>query len=136
MSSQVKLTLYHANISRLTSKVTSESSRRAAEKTKKAIQSEIVASGRMDTGAMHRSIEVSPVAQSPEKSSFKVGSSKDYFKYQDQGIGPVTAKSGKVLAFSPKGMSATIFRPRTRGFPGAQFLRKARARLSVRDWLP
>jgi hypothetical protein len=70
-----------------------------------------------------------------EITTWKVFTRVKYARYQEYGTGPIEAKPGGVLRFSPKGMSGFIFRPRTRGVPETRFMRRAAAAIRKRDFL-
>lgn len=110
--------------------------RRAAERTRERVRSNIRASGRVNTGAMLNSIEAREVRNSGGVSTWEVTSRLHYTIFQEKGIGPVVPRVAKVLRFKPAGSSVYIFRPRTSGFKGAHFFRKAREALTLRDFLP
>lgn len=96
-----------------------------ADKVKKEAQSIIRAEGRVDTGQLLASLNVSRSTAGSYRSSYSVGSSSPYARFQEEGVqGPIGPKSAQVLAFKPKGATAYIFRPQASGFEGIHFLQK------------
>lgn len=110
--------------------------KRGAERTRDRARANLKAAGRMRSGKLHNSIQARKESERGGRVVYTVGSPLEYASYQEYGIGPVHARKGKVLAFKPKGSSVTIFRPRTKGFSGAFFLKKARDAITVNDFLP
>lgn len=103
----------------------------AAYYTRDRAKGNIVAKGRVDTARLWASIEARRV--SPFQ--WTVGSPLHYAKFQEEGVrGPVLPVRAKVLRFKPKGSTQFVFARRTKGFPGAFFLRDALRRLSPRDF--
>lgn len=125
----------NAALGELKGKAIKATSRRAADKTKQRVQQNIRASGRVRTGRMVNSVAVTVARQDNNRLTYYVGSTVPYATWQNDGIGPVHAKRGRVLAFQPKGSSVVIFRPRTRGFTGAHFYEKALRALTKRDFM-
>lgn len=121
-------------ISRLKGK-TREGAQNAAITTAHRVQQNIRAAGRVDTGRMLNSIDIRKDRSTENSDWWTVGSNLDYTMYQEKGIGPVHARPGGILAFKPKGSYAMIFRPRTRGFSGANFLRNAASSIRFRDFV-
>lgn len=132
--STMKTTLDRSAIERLLRGTSATAARKGAEKTKARVQANIRASGRVRTGKMHDSIEVVLVEEG-RVTTYAVRSTLDYTYYQEEGIGPVVARPGKVLRFQPKGSAVFIFRPRTKGFAGAHFFRNAMREMKLSDFL-
>lgn len=109
--------------------------KRAAERTAARARQNLIQADRIRTGRLLGSIRVSHRSSDVRKVTFVAFSSLYYAKWQHDGIGPVFARPGKVLAFKPKGSGVTIFRPRTRGFDGVPFLKDAVLALTARDFL-
>jgi hypothetical protein len=57
-----------------------------------------------------------------------------YAEFQEKGTGPIVAAPGGILRFKPKGMSAFIFRPRTKGVPALHFMRDVARSLRKSDF--
>lgn len=131
----VRIRLDPGRTAAFVSRSTSEAAQRGGQRLKGYLAQEISASGRVDTGRMRDDWTVQ-VRERGSRSVAEVVSNVPYTTYQDQGIGPVRARPGRVLRFRPKGMAGYIFRPRTRGFPGAGFMQRAIRRLSPRDFTP
>lgn len=131
----VTVRLDKTKVNSLLYQVTDKGARKAAERTRDRAKAGIVAAGRVDTGRMLNGIRVTKGSTTPTRTEYRVGTSVPYAGYQEEGIGPVVARRGGVLRFRPKGSSVFIFRPRTRGFPGAHFMRNAYRSLSLRDFL-
>jgi hypothetical protein len=110
-----------------------EACRRAASRTVTRVRQNIIASGRVNTGRMLGSVSAR-VAVPGIRTTWKVSVNEPYTIYQEKGIGPVTARPGGFLVFTPKGSSTVVFAKRTRGFEGAHFLEKALRDLRVRDY--
>jgi alpha-L-arabinofuranosidase len=53
----------------------------------------------------------------------------------EDGIGPVFARPGHFLVFTPKGSATVVFAKRTSGFPGGHFFRDARRDIHLDDFL-
>ena len=105
---------------------------RAAQHTRDRAKTNLTAAGRIDTGRLRDSIRAYQV----RPGAYQVRTGVPYASFQEHGIGPVRPVKAKVLRFKPKGSSVYIFRPRTKGFPGAHYLRDAYRALTLRDFLP
>lgn len=135
MVSSTKITFDQSAITRLLSGTTDAASKRAAGRVADRANRNVVAKGRVRTGALSRSYRATKVSSGTTSATYEVGSPLGYASFQEDGIGPVHARPGGVLRFMPKGSSVFIFRPRTRGFSGAHQLRDAMAALTERDFL-
>lgn len=133
----VRIILDKRAINRLTAGTTDVTARRAAGRVRDRAKANLTASGRVNTGRLRDSITARNAGSSdPQRTVYEVGTNMPYAGYQEHGIGPVYPKRAKVLRFRPKGSSTFIFRPRTRGFPGAHYLERAYKSLTMRDYLP
>ena len=139
----VQVTLDPRMINPMLVRVTDLSARRAAGRTRDRAKANLVAAGRIDTGRLLNSISARRTAEvgmgpspSPLATTYAVGTPVFYAGFQEHGIGPVYPRKAKVLRFRPKGSSVFIFRPMTRGFPGAHYLRDAYRALTLKDYLP
>lgn len=110
--------------------------RKAATITAKRAQIYLLQEGRVRTGALHESIKARPAQPRNGMPVWEVGSLLPYAIYQEFGIGPVVARKGKVLRFTPKGGGIAIYRPRSRGFRGARFMERAFYALRSEDFVP
>ena len=108
---------------------------KAATVTRQRIMQNIVSQGRVNTGRMLHSVNVRPDPRPRGKASFVVSVDVPYYKFQNYGTrahGPVTAK---FLVFTPKGSNRVVFAKRVRGIEPGHFSEKARADLTVKDFL-
>lgn len=105
-------------------------SRKAANRAQRYTKEEIVRSGRVRTGRMVKSVYVRPTRGiGKERTTYAVGSSLDYFTYQNQGFGPIVAKRAKALKITLRN-GVVLFRKRTtRPVAPGHFLQKAIRRL-------
>lgn len=103
---------------------------RAAQTTQRRARANIAAAGRVNSGALMRSIEIRPTGTM----RYSVGSDLPYAIFQEKGIGPVVPVSAKVLRFKPKGASGFVFAQRTKGFAGAHYMRDAYRSLTMADF--
>jgi hypothetical protein len=131
----VKITLNQGQVNAMLAQTVVPATRKAGERTVMRARNNLAAKGRRRTGRLSASINAKVISANPHLPMVEVGSYLDYAIYQERGIGPVHAKPGRVLRFQPKGGGAFIFRPRTRGFSGAFFLRDAARQISVDDFL-
>jgi hypothetical protein len=111
------------------------SAKRAADRTAQRANQNVRSAGRVRTGKLASSYKAKKVPRA-NGAAYSVGSDLEYAGYQEEGIGPVHAAPGRVLAFVPKGSGVMIFRPRTSGFRGAHQLVNAYKQLSLQDYLP
>lgn len=107
-----------------------------ANRIQRLVKEEVTRSGRVRTGAMRDSVYVRPSVSAGEKTTYRVGSDLDYFTYQNEGFGPVQAKSAKALTIKlPNGQ--TILRKRTtKPVSPGHFLQKAANRAFFSGWRP
>ena len=131
----VTVRLDRSRVSSLVAETSSASAKRAAEKTKGRVQSNIRAAGRVDTGRMLNSIKVTAGTTNGPISDYYVSSDEEYTRYQEDGIGPQRARPGGFLVFKPKGSGTFVFAKQTKGFKGAHFFRDAYAKLTLADFL-
>lgn len=115
--------------------VTDASAGRAARRIADRTKQNIVSSGRVRSGRMRDSIRSRRVSHTNVQTTYEVFSDVPYTIWQEEGIGPVTPVKAKVLRFKPRGANVFIFRPRTKGFKGAHFFRRARASITLDDFL-
>lgn len=140
-SPKVRVELDLAYISRtVVPNATDMTAKRAALKTRDRARANLKAADRMRTGALYRSITARKDRSTGTRTTYTVSAGKglpdDRAIFQERGIGPVHAKKGKVLRFQPKGSSVFIFRPRTKGFKGAFYMKRARDAIRLEDFLP
>jgi hypothetical protein len=136
-SAKVEVRLDTRLINPMLANLSDATAKRAAIRVRDRARSNVVAKGRVNTGRLLHSITArSMVRPAAGSARYAVGSSLDYASYQEEGIGPVHARPGHVLRFRPKGSAVFIFRPRTRGFPGAHFMRDAYRSIKLQDFLP
>jgi hypothetical protein len=112
--------------------------RKAAFRARDRARANLVTSGRMDTGALHRSLTVTkvPLTSVPAKVSYSVGSPLKYAVYQERGTRtPIVPRRAKFLRFKPKGSQVFIFRRWVRGIAGVHFLRRAAEATTVKDFV-
>lgn len=133
----VKYRLYPTATASIVGGISKASARAAANATLKRAQTNIIRTGRVDTGRMYTSmhIEESRVSN-PLRPRFLVKSDAPYTRYQEhgtQGHGPVRAKA---LRFRPKGSSTFVFAKWVRGVRPAHFMRDALAALRPSDYVP
>lgn len=108
---------------------------RAAAKVRDDAKRIITDEGRVDTGALRNSIVSQKVATTAGSAIYTVGSDMEYAMAQHEGVkGPVVPVHARVLRFTPKGASAVVFRPRTRGFEGIHYLTRALDGLKPEDF--
>jgi hypothetical protein len=89
------------------------------------------------TGKLRNSIRFETIERNSDLTRINIQTNNTpYAIYQEEGIGPVVAPPGGILRFQPKGMTSFIFRPRTRGFKGTHFMKRAYQTLSLSDFLP
>lgn len=131
-TSKTTVNIDKAKLKKIADDAKDATAHRAAEKVQQQVVRNIVAAGRVRTGHLRDSISIRKMYGGV----YDVYTDVPYADFQEQGIGPVHAGHGKVLRFQPKGSSAFIFRPRTRGFPGAHFFHDAYRRITQRDFLP
>lgn len=118
----------------LRQQVSNETATRAAKVTRDRAKANLAAAGRINTAALWHSIHYRQIRSLPKGSAYMVGSTLPYAIFQEEGIGPVHARPGGVLRFRPVGQQGFIFRPRTKGFKGAFYLRHALDALTERDF--
>lgn len=127
----VDVRLFDPQVTRLLADKTNECARRAAEKTQQRARN--YAPSR--TGELRRSIIIRG-RQGRDMATYTVGSPLKYAKWQNDGTGPIHARPGGVLVFSPKGGGGPIFRRSTRGVPATRFMNKAFDQITLADFLP
>lgn len=137
MVSRVTVRLNSSLINPILMNTANMSVKKAAEKTAQRANANVRAKNRVRTGALASSYVAKQARSTTGRfiAGYDVSSPLPYAKFQEEGIGPVVAKPGKVLRFQPKGMSTFIFRPRTKGFKGAFQLRDAYKALTLQDFL-
>ena len=113
---------------------TDAAARRGAEATQRRVRNNITASGRVATGRMRDQVRVQRVSSGVKVNHYRVTGDAPYTLYQEEGIGPVTPVRARVLRFKPRGANVFIFRPRTRGFAGAHFFRRAFEAIQLSDF--
>ena len=110
--------------------------RRAATTTARRARENVVRAGRVRTGKMRDTIKAGKAVRHGSRVRIQVNSGVPYSVYQEYGIGPVVPIRAKALRFVPKGGGGVVFAKRTRGFPGAFFMRDALRALNVQDFIP
>jgi hypothetical protein len=118
----------------LLSRVSNDAALKAARVTQMRVQRNMLLSGRTKTGAMMRSVEIQQQSTGP-RTRYRVHSDLFYTGFQEDGIGPVFARPGHFLVFTPKGSATVVFAKRTSGFPGGHFFRDARRDIHLDDFL-
>lgn len=108
---------------------------RGASNFREKVRQEILTSGRVDTGQMHNDIEVAPLPPTPGKARARVTPRAPHFIFQDQGTRGSVARPGGVLRFLAKGSGVVVFTRRTRGVTAGEFLKKARLKMTIRDFV-
>lgn len=103
---------------------------RAASVTQQRVKEGITLTDRIRTGRMLNRVESREVG--PAK--FQVRSDEPYSYWQEFGRGPVRPIRAKALRFQPKGLNAFVFAKYVRPDPGGHFFRRAKQRLSRRDF--
>ena len=95
------------------------------------VRSHVDLSGRTYTGRMRDSVYVKRVPDpEPDTSTWHVGSSLDYFRYQNDGVGPIFVRRAKALTIKLRRQGRVILRPRTyKPVTPGRFLEKALASL-------
>lgn len=134
---RVTVNIDRAKVRMHVGRLTEASARRASEAVQRRARNNIRRAGRINTGAMLNSIEVTRLGTSTLlEPKFRIGSDLQYARYQEHGIGPVYPVRAKVLRFKPKGSNTFVFARRTRGFEGAHFMRDAYRAITKQDFLP
>lgn len=133
----VKVKLDHTKINPFLVRVTDLSAKRAATRIAARANNNVTAKNRVRTGALSKSYQArqSRNVRGQYMSGYDVGSPLFYAGWQEDGIGPVVPRKASVLRFQPKGSAVYIFRPRTKGFPGAHQLRDAYRTIGLQDFL-
>lgn len=109
-------------------------SRRAADHAQRVTKTLITTSGRVWTGRMRNSVYVRPTISRPERTSWAIGSSLQYFTYQNEGVGPIFARRGMLRIRLRTGV---IYRPRTYvPVRGGKFLQGAITNLRLQNFAP
>ena len=116
--------------------ISDQAGRAAANLARDRARANLLRARRYRTGALLLSIEVTEFRRRKGGAGFRVGSTLPYAYWQEEGIGPVYPVKAKVLRFRPKGSNTFIFRPRTKGFKGAHYLRNAFKSIKVQDFRP
>lgn len=133
----VKVVLNPALLNPFLVDVTNASARRAAGRVKVRAGLNVMAAGRVRTGALAAGFTMRKVDSiQPHTTTYQVSSTIPYAGFQEEGIGPQQAAPGKVFRFKPKGSGIFVFARRTRGFKGGHFLRNAYRVLTTGDFLP
>lgn len=104
---------------------------RAARVTKARVREEVIKAGRVETGALASSWEMTPRGPT----GYVIWSPVPYMKHQEWGVGPFGPRRASHLVFVPKGGSKPVFAKHVSGFKGAHMMEKALRRLSLRDFL-
>lgn len=123
-----------AKLNRALKNMSDAASAKAAHKLRQRIRTEILASGRIDTGEMMERIDVHKTVPHPKQGRYRVVPKTKQFKFQNDGTRGSHAKPGRALRFKPKGSSVFIFRKKTGPIPAAHFLEKAKRRMTPHDW--
>jgi len=137
MTATVRITIDPAQVHLLLGETVGTMAKRGAERIAARANRNVVAKGRVRTGALSKSyVAVLQPTKDPAIFTYDVGSALDYATLQEEGAGPSVAKPGRVLRFQPRGSSVYIFRRRTKGFAGAHQLRDAFQATGIADFLP
>lgn len=134
----VKVRLDPSKLNPYLVQVADASAYRAASRVAARANANVRAAGRVATGQLAQSY-VARQSRNPRgqfQAGYEVSSPLERALWQEEGIGPVVPKRASVLRFKPKGSSVFIFRPRTKGFPGAHQLRDAYNAIGLSDYLP
>lgn len=131
----VKVDFDSAKIEMLVQRKVQQSAKKAAETTRRRARLNLTAAGRVNTGRLRDSIQVTRKRTSKVRVTFAVTATAPYAIFQERGVGPVTPVRARALRFKPKGSNVVVFAQRTRGFDGAHYMRNAYARLSLHDFL-
>lgn len=124
-------------VERVGDAVSRDAAMRAGSVAAERARANIIAAGRVDTGAMRDSIEVREASEShSQRRSYWVGSDLPYTGYQEHGTSGAQAGPGKFLVFKPKGSSSVVFAKKVRGVTAANFLRDAVNSMSASDFVP
>lgn len=97
----------------------------------------LAAKGRIDTGALQRSIRVDPAdVGGPLRPTFRVGTDLSYAVYQEEGTRPHGPVRARFLVFKPKGSSTFVFARWVRGVTPAHYMRDALTSMRPADFVP
>lgn len=132
----VEVTIYPGPMAAQVGQLSQRALVRAGQRTKARVQQNIIASGRVDTGRMLRSVRYSIVKVDPYNPVISVYTGVHYARYQEHGTrahGPVRAP---YLVFRPKGSRKLVFAKRVRGVKAAHFMQKALLAVRAADFLP
>lgn len=134
---RIKIELNSTEVNAFLAATMQECVKRAAGRAAERANRNVIAKGRVRTGALSKSyVPVEQPGTNSDMVTYDVASPLDYAGLQEEGAGPSVAKPGGILRFQPKGSSVYVFRRRTKGFAGAHQLRDALKDLSFRDFLP
>lgn len=123
-----------AALTRTIARLSDEAAQRAADRMRARASTNVVASGRVDTGEMAESFVKIKKTKTPLKPTYRVGNTAFPFKFQEPGTRGSQAKPGRVLRFKPKGATAFIFRKSTGPIAPGNFLRNAKRDASPLDF--
>lgn len=100
------------------------------------VKMQVDMSGRTYTGRMRDSVYSRRMPDpEPDTSTWHVGSSLDYFRYQNDGVGPIFVRRAKALTIKLRRQGRVILRPRTyKPVTPGRFLEKALAVLKSRPF--
>lgn len=129
----IKVHLDRATLRALGVKYAAETSERGAKQAEMKARRYIIQGGRIRTGEMLRKVKAEPTVN---PTTWRVTAAAEHSWYQEKGVRPFQASRGKVLRFQPKGSGVFIFRPRSKGFQGIHFMKKAVDGLTMQDFLP
>ena len=131
---QLQVKISGPKLDRYIAQLESEATKKAADVTVDRIKRYIVQAGRVRTGRMLRSVRARKVPGTSNPTMYRVTVDVPYYKYQNFGVRPFTAKPGKFLVFTPKGGRGVVFAKKVKGFKGGHFSERARDALSLRDF--
>lgn len=98
------------------------------------VQQSIVSQGRHISGKMLESVYRVRQPDVGERTTYRVGSSLDYFAYQNYGAGPIRPIRAKALKLHWRREGRITFAKGTSGIPAGRFLEQAISRIRLGDW--
>lgn len=131
MKTQVTFTLDRRLLNPYLMQVTDASASRAARAA--TIRARVRAPYR--TGTLAKSIVARRTVNTPDLTSYMIGSNVDYAGFQEEGVlHRIYPRKAKALRFKPKGSNVFVFAKSTRGVPAVHYLRDAANTLTLADF--
>jgi hypothetical protein len=127
---RIKATIRPNAVNRVVGPMADASAYRAAQKMRGYAMSNIIARGRIDTGAMMRGLQVRRLPDTTIRKRYDVSI---FQEYGTRAHGPVRAQ---FLRFQIRGVGPVIFTKWVRGVTAAHFMRDAKNKLAPKDYLP